>query len=74
MSGKTVSESVRRDVFVDPCQFIRSPDRSSDGAGREVVAPDGIGARIAREFIGGEDILPDPLLMGLGVFSFKGVG
>ncbi len=74
MGGKTVSESVRCDVFVDPCQFVRSPDRSIDGAGREVVAPDGIGAGIAREFIGGEDILPDPFLVGVRVFSLQGVG
>jgi hypothetical protein len=73
MSSKTVSESVRCDVFVDPCQFVRSPDRSIDGAGREVVATDNARARIAGKTGARKDVVPDPLLIGEWVLSLQGV-
>jgi hypothetical protein len=40
----------------------------------DVVAPDGVRARIGRAFPGREEPLPGPLLRGSGVLPFEGVG
>ncbi len=74
MSGEGMAEGVGGDVFIDPCQFGRLPDRSLHGAFVEMVTACDAGAGVFGGAFGGKDVLPDPLAVGVGVLLFERVG
>ena len=66
-----MAEGVAADGFVDTRQPGRSSDRSLRAAFTEVVAASNARAGVYREFPGGEEVLPAPLAVGVGVLSFE---
>ena len=72
--GKRMSKGVRGNRFVE----LREANGLFDGALQdafvEVVAHDFPGLRIDRTLSGGEDVLPGRLAIGIGIFTFEGIG
>lgn len=74
MGGEGMAEDMRGDMFVDLGGAGRLAHSFLDAAFVEVVAADDAGTRVNGEAVGGEDVLPDPLASGVGVFFGESVG
>jgi hypothetical protein len=74
VGGETVAEGVRADRLDDARQAGRLLDRFLQTALAQVVAARDAAARVFREALGGEDALPAPLLVGIGVLAGQGIG
>ncbi len=61
------------DAFFDANEFDCVSQSFLHGAGADVVTTCDPAARVGREFGGGEDVLPDPLLGCLGIFACERV-
>jgi hypothetical protein len=69
-----MAESVTGDVFIDGGQFSGFSDCRLEGALAEVVAAFYFGTGVSGYAGGGKDVLPDPLVAGVGVLVIEGVG
>ena len=69
-----MAEGVRGDVFVDSGLLGSGFDGLSEADSTAVVAAGDSTARVFGELNGGKDPLPDPFFVGVGVFSFQGIG
>jgi len=74
MSGKRVSEGVRRDVLVNFGGLGGGADGFLQQAGVKVVAHGLFGDGVDRQSRGREEVLPESFAGGAGVFAGEGVG
>lgn len=68
-----MAEGVAGDVFVDTGQACGLSDGLLEGAGVNVMTAGDAAAGVAGDSVGREDILPDPFLVGVGVFDIEGI-
>jgi len=75
VSRKGVAERVAGGVFGDPRGANGFPDGFLEAAFVCMMAPDHARrTRIGGEAVGGEDVLPGPFAVGIGVFAVEGEG
>ncbi len=74
VSGEASAEGVAGGALVDPRQLGCFPDGLLQTTLVYVVAAHDATARVHRQPPRRKDLLPDPLLVGVGVLAFQGVG
>jgi len=74
VGGETVAEGVRGDAFVDFCGLGGGFDGFLESSFVDVVALGDAGAGVFREVGGGEEVLPEPFAVSVGVFFIQRVG
>ena len=74
VGGEGVAKGVGRDGLIYFCETGSAFDGFLQAGLVDMVAAFGMGHRVNREFVGREDVLPDPFAAGVGVFQREGVG
>ena len=74
VGGKGVAEGMAGDALVDPGQAGRLPDGLLQPALVQVMAAHDVAAGVHRQPLRRKDVLPGPLLVGVGVFALQGLG
>jgi len=73
MGGKAVAEGVWANAFGDTGQLASFVDGFLDTVFVQVMALSRAAARINGKPISGEDILPEPVTVGIWVFTLQGI-
>ena len=74
VGGKTVTKGMGGDMFLDLDELDGAFKSFIHCAGGDVMAADLVRSWIRGTLPGGEDILPDPFLMGVRIFTVEGMG
>ena len=74
VGGEGVAEGVRGDMFIDLCKAGGFFDDFLHGGFVEVVTTGNSSTRVFGEVGGGEEVLPDPVFVCIGVFAIQGIG
>ncbi len=72
MCGEAMAEGVAGDALGDACPAGGLSDSFLQTALVHVMAAHGVGTGVNGKRIGGKDVLPDPLPVSIGIFSFQG--